>query len=362
MNPVRNWFRRHFSNPQVIILILLLGGLTLALMALAGILLPFLVSIVITYLLLAPARLLERLYVPRLLAVLIVFCGFLVAVAFLMLAVVPVMVQQAVDLARSLPAIFAAVQQALMELPEQYPTLFDPQQMEQVIASLRNEVLVIGQRVLGWSVTSLYTLAALTIYAVLVPLLVFFMLKDRERIVAWLIQFLPEERPLADRVWRDVDRQLGNYIRGKVVEIAIVGVVTYICFVLIGLNFALLLAVLTGISVLVPYIGATVVTLPVAVIAYVQFGLGPGFLWALGTYLVIQALDGNVLVPVLFSEVVNLHPVAIIVAILFFGGVWGFWGIVFAIPLATVVQSVLAAWPESPSSASPRPKIDEAAE
>lgn len=360
MNPIRSWFRRHFSNPQVIILLLLLTGLTLALMAFAGILLPFLVSLVITYLLLGPVRLLEHYHVPRLLAVLFVSLGFLVAVAFLMLAVVPIMVQQAVDLARDLPAIFAAVQNALMELPQKYPTLFDPQQMDQMIASLRSEVLILGQRVLGWSVTSLYTLAALAIYAVLVPLLVFFMLKDREQIVGWMVQFLPQERPLADRVWRDVDRQLGNYIRGKVMEIAIVGVVTYIGFVLVGLNFALLLAVLTGLSVLVPYIGATVVTLPVAVIAYVQFGLGPGFLWAVGTYLVIQALDGNVLVPILFSEVVNLHPVAIIVAILFFGGIWGFWGVVFAIPLATVVQAVLAAWPE-PSPAAGRPSIDKKA-
>lgn len=360
MNPISNWFRRHFNNPQVIILVLLLTGLTLAVMAFAGILLPFLVSLVITYLLLGPVRLLERLHVPRLLAVVLVSVGFLTAVAFLMLTVVPVMVQQAVDLARNLPSIFAAMQTALMELPEKYPALFDSQQMEQVIASLRSEVLILGQRVLGWSVTSLYTLAALTIYAVLVPLLVFFMLKDRERIVNWMVQFLPEERPLADRVWRDVDRQLGNYIRGKVVEIIIVGLVTYIGFMLVGLNFSLLLAVLTGLSVLVPYIGATVVTLPVAVIAYVQFGLGPGFLWAVGTYLVIQALDGNVLVPVLFSEVVNLHPVAIIVAILFFGGVWGFWGIVFAIPLATVVQAVLAAWPESSARERlPRPTAGE---
>ena len=62
-------------------------------------------------------------------------------------------------------------------------------------------------------------------------------------------------------------------------------------------------------------------------------------------YLVIQALDGNVLVPLLFSEVVDLHPIAIIVAVLVFGGIWGFWGVFFAIPLATVVQSVLKAWP-----------------
>ena len=77
-----------------------------------------------------------------------------------------------------------------------------------------------------------------------------------------------------------------------------------------------------------------------------------GWSWDFGqvviAYAVIQALDGNVLVPLLFSEVVNLHPVVIILAILLFGGLWGFWGIFFAIPLATLFKAVLNAWPRKP--------------
>ena len=68
-------------------------------------------------------------------------------------------------------------------------------------------------------------------------------------------------------------------------------------------------------------------------------------LYVISAYTVIQFLDGNVLVPVLFSEVVNLHPLAIIVAVLFFGGLWGMWGVFFAIPLATLIQAVINAWP-----------------
>jgi putative permease len=110
----------------------------------------------------------------------------------------------------------------------------------------------------------------------------------------------------------------------------------------------MLLGVVVGLSVLVPYIGATVVTLPVAVIAYFQWGFTGDFGYIMLAYAVIQALDGNVLVPLLFSEVVNLHPIAIIVAVLVFGGLWGFWGVFFAIPLATLVQAVLSAWPRAP--------------
>jgi putative permease len=122
-------------------------------------------------------------------------------------------------------------------------------------------------------------------------------------------------------------------------------VVTFLTFSIMGMQFAMLLSVLVGLSVLIPYIGAAAVTIPVAILAYFQWGLSPEFLWLMLAYGIIQALDGNVLVPLLFSEVVDLHPIAIIVAVLIFGGLWGFWGVFFAIPLATLVQAVLKAWP-----------------
>jgi putative permease len=204
-----------------------------------------------------------------------------------------------------------------------------------------------GQQILTLSLASIPGIITLLVYLILVPLLVFFFLKDKDTIVAWLSGFLPEERTLASSVWAEMDQQLGNYVRGKFWEILIVGSVTYVTFVVLDLKYSILLAVLVGISVLVPYLGAAVVTIPVAVVAYFQFGWGSDFAMVLIAYGIIQAIDGNVLVPLLFSEVVNLHPVAIIVSVLVFGGLWGFWGVFFAIPLATLVNAVLRAWPVS---------------
>ena len=158
---------------------------------------------------------------------------------------------------------------------------------------------------------------------------------------------LPGERGLADLVWIEVDRQIGNYVRGKFWEIIIVWAASLLAFSFFGLQYAMLLAVLVGLSVVVPYVGATVVTFPVLLVAWFQWGWSSDFIYLGITYLVIQAIDGNVLVPLLFSEVVNLHPVAIIVAILVFGGLWGFWGVFFAIPLGTLVKAVLTAWPRA---------------
>jgi putative permease len=156
---------------------------------------------------------------------------------------------------------------------------------------------------------------------------------------------LPRNRRLANKVWIEMNQQISNYIRGKVLEILIVGTVSYITFAILDLRYAVLLAVLVGFSVLIPYIGAAAVTVPVAIVGLFQWGLTPQFYWLLVAYGIIQALDGNVLVPILFSEAVNLHPVAIIVAVLVFGGLWGFWGVFFAIPLATLVKAVWNALP-----------------
>jgi putative permease len=259
----------------------------------------------------------------------------------------PQLYNQTRELITELPLMLAEAQTALLTLPVKYPELFTETQIKEMVTTLRDDMAEIGKSVLTWSLSSVVGAITLLVYLILVPLLVFFFMKDKGMIILWLGRYLPRDRALLDVVWVDVDRQIGNYIRGKFIEIFIIWLVCLITFVWFGLNFAMLLAVLVGLSVIIPYIGASVVTLPVAAVAYFQWGLTSDFYWVLASYLVIQALDGNALVPLLFSEVVNLHPIAIIVAILVFGGLWGFWGVFFAIPLATLVQAVLKAWPDT---------------
>ena len=154
------------------------------------------------------------------------------------------------------------------------------------------------------SLASLGNLMGVVIYLVLVPILVFFMLKDRERLVEFTLALLPRKRLLMSRVWNEMDDQIANFVRGKVIEIVIVGGVSYVTFVIFGLPYSALLAIVVGFSVLIPYIGAAGATLPVAaIVAGFHFGLGDTFMYVMIAYGIIQALDGNVLVPLLFSEV-----------------------------------------------------------
>ena len=156
---------------------------------------------------------------------------------------------------------------------------------------------------------------------------------------------------MLNTVWNEMNIQITNYVRGKSVEIVIVGLCSYLVFAALGLNYAELMALGIGLSVIIPYIGAIVITIPVALVGYIQWGFSNEFVYLMSAYMIIQILDGNVLTPLLFSEIVNLHPVAIILAILVFGGIWGFWGVFFAIPLATLLKAVINAWPHSRSQA-----------
>ena len=342
---LRHWFDRHFSNPQVVILaVVLFTGLAVILLA-GKLLAPLLASVIIAYLLEGGVRVLERRKVPRIGAVVLIFSLFLSLFVAMMLLLLPLLAGQLGQLARELPAIATESQAALLQLPERYPQIFSEQQVNDLLGSIRQNLTSFGQQLVVISLTSAVQLMTVLVYLVLVPLLVFFMLKDKDKIIAWSLVFLPRERSLVNSVWADVNAGIGNYVRGKFMEILIVWAVSYAAFSMLGLPYAMLLSLATGLSVVVPYVGAAVVTLPVAAVAYFAFGLAITFWYVLASYAVIQFLDGNLLAPLLFSEVVNLHPVAIISAVLIFGGIWGFWGVFFAIPLATLVAAVLNAWP-----------------
>ena len=351
MQVITAWFRRYFSDPQVVILAALLATGFAVVLVMGDMLAPVFASVVIAYLLEGLVGALERLGVPRLAAVLVVFIAFVTFVVFVLIGVLPLLSRQITQLFQQIPAMLVQGQSKLLQLHQAYPNVFSEAQVTAIVAAIRTEVAMFGQRVLSASLTSVIGLITLVVYLILMPLLVFFFLKDKGAILRWLQSYLPRERALAARVWCDVDQQIGNYVRGKFMEIVIVWSVSATTFTLMGLSFSLLLGLLVGLSVIIPYVGAVMVTVPVALIAYFQWGWSSDFAYLMIAYLVIQALDGNVLVPLLFSEVVNLHPIAIIVAVLVFGGVWGFWGVFFAIPLATLVQAVLNAWPNPQISA-----------
>ncbi|GAA5526030.1 hypothetical protein Maes01_02619 [Microbulbifer aestuariivivens] len=347
LNIVRNWVNRYFSQEEVVLLSLLLLAALLVLATLGEVLAPVLAAIIIAFLLQGMVQRLVAWKLPHWLSV-TVACLVLVGTAVaLLLVVMPLIWRQLVRLFAELPNMVEQGQNLLLLLPERFPRLISAAQIQEIFDTLGSELGTVGQTLLTFSLTNLPILASLLIYVVVVPILVFFFLKDTDKLINWCSSFLPNRRPMLRQIWHEMNDQIANYVRGKVIEIAIVALVSYAAFLILGVNYALLLAVAVGLSVLIPYIGAAVVTIPVAAIGLFQWGWSSEFLYLMLAYGFIQLLDGNVLVPLLFSEAVNLHPVAIIMAVLVFGGIWGFWGVFFAIPLATLLKAIINAWPTS---------------
>jgi putative permease len=285
---------------------------------------PLLAGIVLAFLMQGVINLLLERNVPNRLAIILTFMVFMGGFLALLFFVIPLVWGQMAKLFNELPRMLDRGQALLELIPQNYPNLVSEAQISSLIDLAGAGAARSGQWLLSFSLSQVPVIISMLIYLVLVPILV-----------------------LMDRIGEEMSVQMANYVRGKVIEMLITGVVTYVLFQSFGMKYAALLAFFVGLSVIVPYIGIAIVSIPVLLIAYFQWGFSSVFVVVMIGYTIIQTLDGTVLVPLLFSEVVNLHPVIIIAAVLFFGGLWGLWGVFFAIPLATLVKSIMHAWPQS---------------
>lgn len=281
---VSRWYKRRFSDPHAVSLvaILLFGFITIYFFG--NLIAPLLVAIVLAYLLEWPVSQLSRLGIPRTLSVILVILGFTSLMMVAVFGLVPTIWQQVGNLINDIPSMYSGLQKVIAELPQRYPELDNFQIVESLVTNAKNQVIVMGETVVKGSLASLVSIATLAVYLILVPLLVFFLLKDKQEMIAMASGVLPRNRKLATKVWHEMNDQISNYIRGKVMEILIVGGVSYVTFAILDLRYSVLLAVAVGLSVLIPYIGAAAVTVPVAMVGLFQWGLTPQFYWLLIAY------------------------------------------------------------------------------
>jgi putative permease len=344
-NLLNKFLARYFSNEESIYFGLLLLSSFLFIYLFGSILLPVLVSIVVAFLLnglLSTLRSINLSHRISLFLTLFTFFSFYVSLFFLL----PSLGKQINSLIQSMPLIAIAFQENLELLSQAYPEIFSEDGVNTLFANLTSQFSSLLNNALGQLAGTISFLISTVFFVVLVPIMVFFFLKDKEVLLPMLTVLLPTKRGFMNTVFSEMNQQLFNYVTGKFIEMIIVGSVSYVVFLILGLPYAVLISILVGLSVIIPFFGAFLVTIPVLLVGLYEWGLSDTFYWLLALYLIIQILDGNVLVPVLFSSRNNLHPVIILIAVLFFGGIWGFWGLFFAIPLATFIKAIFNAWPQ----------------
>ena len=349
---LNKFIARFFSNEESVYFGFLLFSSFIFLLLFGDILFPVFLSIVIAFLLNGLLRTFKSLKFSHRISLsltLIIFFGLYLGI-FLTL---PSIGAQINSLLQKLPVIVVAFQNTLSGLSETYGDIISKEDINTLFLNITAQLNNLLKQALGQLAGTISFLFSAVLYAILVPLMVFFFLKDKNDLLPMLTGFLPKKRGFMHSVFSEMNDQLYNYVTGKVIEMSIVASFSYLVFAILGLPYAVLIAILVGLSVIIPFFGAILVTIPVALLGLYEWGLAEKFYWLMGLYLLIQLLDGNVLVPILFSARNNLHPVIIIIAVLFFGGIWGFWGLFFAIPLATFVKAIINSWPEPKAENTP---------
>ena len=341
----KNIFRRIFSNEETVIFFLIILSTLILFSLFIEVLTPFIISIVVAYLLVGLQKKIETYGVTQSVSTSIAFSVFIIVGAAMFTWLIPLLYVQLQSFVLDIPRLFNEFLNFVSTIPAAFPDLVNSDQISVFFQAVSSELSSITQNIVKSSISGIQSTITVLLYIILFPILVYFFLFDRKNIIEGCLRIIPGDRAMLSQVWSEMDVQLSNYVRGKVLEIFIVGIAAAILFASFGLNYGALLAVLVGLSVLIPYVGAFSITIPIVIIGLLQFGLGTQFYLLIGLYLLLQFLDGNLLVPIIFSEAVKLHPIVIILAVFIFGSLFGFWGVFFSIPLATFIKAVWNAWP-----------------
>ena len=341
----KNIFRRIFSNEETVIFFIIIISTLILFSFFIEVLTPFIISIIVAYLLVGLQKKIETYGVTPRISTIIAFSIFIIVGAAMFTWLIPLLYVQLQSFVLDIPRIFNEFLNFVSTIPAAFPDLVNSDQISVFFQAVSSELSSITQNIVKSSISGIQSTITVLLYIILFPILVYFFLFDRKNIIEGCLRIIPGDRAMLSQVWSEMDVQLSNYVRGKVLEIFIVGVAAAILFASFGLNYGALLAVLVGLSVLIPYVGAFSITIPIVIIGLLQFGLGTQFYLLIGFYLLLQFLDGNLLVPIIFSEAVKLHPIVIILAVFIFGSMFGFWGVFFSIPLATFIKAVWNAWP-----------------
>ena len=346
---INKLFNKLFSNEESLIFSLLILTFLLVLYFFGGLLTPFIISLIFAYLLIGLTKNLIKYGLTELVSLIISYVIFLLSGIGFLVWLIPLIFQQTQAFFIEVPIWLNNFRSFIENLVQSNQELVSSDQISSFFTEFIGRLSSISQGVLDASISGIQDTLVFSIYLIMIPVLVFFFLFDKERIVRGFLLLLPKKRAMLSEVWIEMDDQLSNYVWGKGVEILIVGFAAAVIFGMMGLNYTALLSIIVGVSVLIPYVGAFLATIPVVVVAFLQFGIGFDLYMIVGLYLLLQALDGYLLVPILFSDAVKLHPVVIMLAVFVFGGIFGFWGAFFSIPLATFIKAVWNSWPSIPA-------------
>ncbi|MGX9708772.1 MULTISPECIES: AI-2E family transporter [Laceyella] len=301
---------------------------------------PFLVSGVLFYLFRPVVRFLEKRGIPRGLGILLIYVvvlGLLVLVGFL---IGPLLKEQFNRLLANFPQMIDSVQTQLINWSH-HPWVASYIDWNQVATAasnyLRSSISTIGTNIANF----FSVITNIILVFVTVPFILYYMLKEGERFPSYLLRLLPEkERQQGLRILGDMDFALSSYIKGQVLVSLLVGVLVYIGYLIIGLDYSLILALVTMFTNVIPLVGPFIGTIPAVIVALIDSPMM--VVWVLVVAFVAQQLEGNLVSPYVMGKSLDVHPLTIILLLLVAGSLGGFLGLLLAVPTYAVLKVVVS--------------------
>lgn len=327
---------------QVVFWLLALAAVVLVLWILGPVLLPFIAAMALAYILDPLTTKLQRCGIYRPLAALATIGSVVLAVVVLILLIAPILVAQLSDLGQNIPGYVRRVQSLIADPSRPWLQRL----LGNGISSADKSVGDLVTQGMGWFTTFLGSLwaggrALVSILSLLVitPIVTFYLLNDWPRLVRTLDGWVPlQHRETVHVIARDINAAIAGYVRGQSLVCLLLGIYYAVGLTLAGLNFGLLIGLISGLITFIPYVGSMTGLLLALAVAIAQFW--PDWSWILvviGIFLTGQVLEGYVLTPKLVGESVGLHPVWLMFSLFAFGYLFGFVGLLAAVPLAAAI-------------------------
>lgn len=334
--------RMHFNKKTVRLVIL--GAVflsTLYLLSLVrGILLPFILAVVLAYILNPLLVVLQHNGFSRTSALVAVYIVGIMAMVTAFLYGFPVIVRELNDLARAVPQLTTETQDLVYSAYERYRSIPVPESISRVLNENASNIQAALIQGIQTTVNTILGFFSNLVSIVLAPILAFYLLKDWDHLGRRLMSFFPVrlKEPITT-LWEEVDRVLVGFIRGHLLVATFVGVFTGIGLTIIGMDFIILLSVIAAISNLIPYFGPFIAAIPVIALALLISTTTA--IQALFVMFVVQQIESNLVSPAILGESVGLHPITIVFVLLAGGSLFGILGLLLAVPVAAVSRIIL---------------------
>lgn len=307
---------------------------------LGNVILPFVLGGAIAYFLDPVADRIEKMGASRALATAIITLVAILTFVLMALLVIPLLVQQSVSLFETAPKLFQDLQGFLTT---QFPSLVNEDSvLRQSLISVGETIRQRGGELLNTVLTSAASLLNVVLLFVIVPVVAFYLLYDWDKMIARIDDLLPRDHaPVIRHLAREIDQTLASFIRGMGTVSLILGTYYAVALMLVGLQFGLVVGAIAGLITFIPYVGAIVGGALAIGLALFQFW-GDWLTIGLvaGIFVLGQVVEGNILTPKLVGSSVGLHPVWLIFALTVFGSLFGFVGMLVAVPVAAAIGVV----------------------